>query len=152
MTSSSNKSETKYASKLSFSELNEDLQHGCKIATKVSEYRLPFGKYKGLAFTDIPAQNRGSYLKYIQMKCRILTQLYIGAFMKDAETIHDELQILEQNGALYSKFFLTFGKYRGIPLDLVEVEHPGYCKWLTSSDFSSNLSDELISKLKTFIH
>jgi uncharacterized protein (DUF3820 family) len=152
MAASSNKNETKYASKITISELNEDLNHGCKIATKVSEYRMPLGKYKGLGFTDIPAQSRGSYLKYIQMKCRIVTQLYIGAFLKDAETICDELQILEQTGALYSKFFLTFGKYRGIPLDLVEVENPGYCKWLTNSEFSSNLSAELISKLKTFIH
>lgn len=152
MSTSKLSSESKYPTKLSCSELNEDLKHGCSIATKVSEYRLPFGKYKGLHFTDIPIKNRNGYLTYIQIKCRILTQLYIGAFLKNAATIEEELQILQNNGALYSKFFLTFGKYRGIPLDIVEVEHPGYCKWLTTSEFSANLDDVLIARIKNFVH
>lgn len=144
--------ETKYPSKLSFTTQNEDLHYGSSIATKVADYRLPFGKYKGLYFTDIPDKNRISYLRYIQLKCRILAQLYIGAFLNGEETIKEQLDILNNSGALFDKFFLTFGKYRGIPLDLVEVEHPGYCKWLITSEFSANLSEELINKLKKFVH
>lgn len=145
-------SETKQtSSKLTLSEQNMDFKFGSSISTKVMDYRMPFGKYKSLAFTDIPAKQRIQYLKWIQMKARIVTQLYIGAFLNGKDTIAEELEKLANCGALFKTFFLTFGKYRGIPLELVEIEHPGYSKWLIKSDFSKNLSSELIEKISEFI-
>lgn len=139
------------SSKLSLSNQNDDLKFGSTIATKVMDYRLPFGKYKSLSFHDIPPKERISYLKWIQLKSRIVTQLYIGAFLNGHETIAEEIQRLSNCGALFKPFFLTFGKYRGIPLELVEIEHPGYCNWLTKSEFSKNLSSELLTKISEFI-
>lgn len=139
------------SSKLTLSSQNDDLKFGSSIATKVTDYRLPFGKYKSLAFYDIPPKERVPYLKWIQLKSRIVTQLYIGAFLNGHETIYEEVQRLLNCGALFKNFFLTFGKYKGIPLELVEIEHPGYCKWLTKSDFSKNLSPELVTKISEFI-
>lgn len=136
--------------KITLNQSSYDLKYAAKIATPVFEYKLPFGKYKNSTFLGIPEENRKNYIKWLSAKSRNVTSIYATAFLLGRVNIGGMLEESVEQGVLKNPFFLPFGKYRGIPLQFVENESPGYCKYLLTSDFGKNLDDDLRHVLENF--
>lgn len=127
-----------------------DLKYAAQIATPVFDYKIPFGKHKNNTFLAIPDQERKNYVRWLAEKSRNVTSMYATAFLLGKLSIGDLLEDSLEKNVLKNPFFLVFGKYRGIPLQMVENESPGYCAWLLKSDFSKNLDDELKHVIQNF--
>lgn len=140
-----------YKDKIQVTDKNYDLEYACEIATKVGDFKLSFGKFKNHTFGNIPTKDRKKYLQWLAEKSRPLTQLYAKAFLADQGDISQQLDDLITAGHVHSPFFLTFGKYRGIPLCLVELENPGYCKYLLSTDFKNSLGSDITAIMSKYI-
>lgn len=137
--------------KITVNQNSYDLKYASKVATPVFEYKLPFGKYRNQTFLQIPQDQRQSYIKWLTSKARNVTSIYATSFLLGHVTIGPMLEDSVEQGVLTNPFFLLFGKFRGIPLQFVENESPGYCKYLLSSDFGKNLDDDLRHVLENFV-
>lgn len=109
-----------------------------QLIKPVKDWKFSFGRHKDTQLQDANSAQLRPWCRWLTTKIpheRPISAAYAQAYLdgKSFPTVCD-----------WSKNeypFLTVGRYRGFPINMVAIEHPDYFRWLLQSDLASSLSD-----------
>lgn len=128
--------EKKYGSEIGASHFSPD--YSKQLVKPVKDWKFSFGRYKDIQLQDAnPAQLR-PWCRWLVTKIaqeRPISAAYAKAYL-DGKT---QPYVCDWTTNAFP--FITIGRYKGFPVNLVSIEHPDYFRWLLQSDLSSQLSN-----------
>lgn len=129
----------KFGSEIGASHYSPDFSK--QIVKPVSEWKFSFGKHKDVQLQDANPVQLRPWCRWLVKKVgneRPISSAYAQAYL-DGKT-HPIVCDWSKN----EQPFLTIGRYRGFPLNLIQDENPTYFQWLLSNDtMSKNISDSM---------
>jgi hypothetical protein len=136
--STQNQESKKFGSDIGASNFSSEFSK--QLVKPVTDWKFSFGRYKNIQLQDADPTQLRPWCRWLVKKLmseKPISAAYAQAYLdnKSYPTVCD-----------WSKNehpFITIGRYRGFPVNIVNQEHPGYFKWLLSSELSSHISDSM---------
>jgi hypothetical protein len=116
-----------------------------QILTPTKDWKFSFGKHKNIQLQDAIPTDMRPWCRWLVSKLaeeRPISGAYAQAYL-DNKTYPAVCDWSKNEHP-----FLTIGKYKGFPLNMIHQEHPTYFNWLLSSNMASSLSDVLKDYIK----
>jgi hypothetical protein len=117
------------------------------IIKPVKEWKFSFGRFKNIQLQDAEPTSLKPWCRWLIEKLsteRPISAAYAQAYL-DGKTLPTVC-----NWSTNEYPFLTVGRYRGFPINMVAVEHKNYFKWLLTTEMSASLSDAFKEYIETY--
>lgn len=135
----------KFGSEIGASHFSQDFSKS--IVKPVKEWSFSFGKFKNIQLQDADPTLIKPWCRWVVKK--LSSERPISAAYAQAYLDGKHLPIV-CNWSTNEYPFLTVGRYRGFPINIVAVEHKDYFKWLLTTDMASSLSDAFREYIEQF--
>lgn len=142
---SSQSEKKKFGSEIGASHFSQEFSKS--ILKPVCEWKFSFGKFKNIQLQDAEPTLMKPWCRWVVKKLsseRPISVAYAQAYLdgKQLPTVC--------NWSTNEYPFLTVGRYRGFPINLVSVEHKDYFKWLLTTEMAASLSDAFREYIEQF--